>query len=394
MKKHTDRYFGLSPRIAKWKFDTPFENWLSYKADNSELCKRIYVLYYRILDGAYYKEGVKRIRSIIDIHRNQWGDFNDAKVTRDMIYCLHRFGISFQDYCIYGFIDKNLHSRRGFIADKLRYHYCDILNDKSISDIMTDKYACFQHYKDFYKREVIGCNEEKDFSQFSSFLLAHDKFIFKPMSDHSGHGIKIILSSEINAESFFSDSLKKGPFIVEELIVQGVELAEMHRECINTLRVVTFVDGSDVKIVGVTWRIGVGAAVMDNAGAGGIYASVDPVTGVVQTCARNYKGDRYLFHPDSGKQIIGFKLPRWEEALKMINEIATFKQGTTLISWDIAYSSKGWCMVEANENGDWSIIQSNRMEGKKDELYLMMDSYFKNKNYEHIHAKRKRTHLC
>lgn len=44
-----DKYFGMSPRIAQWKIDTPFENWLSYKADKSEFWKSVYVKYYRFL---------------------------------------------------------------------------------------------------------------------------------------------------------------------------------------------------------------------------------------------------------------------------------------------------------------------------------------------------------
>jgi len=52
-------------------------------------------------------------------------------------------------------------------------------------------------------------------------------------------------------------------------------------------------------------------------------------------------------------------------------------EGATLISWDIAYSDKGWLMIEANDNGDWSIIQSNKKIGKKSELYSYMDEYFK-----------------
>jgi len=58
--------------------------------------------------------------------------------------------------------------------------------------------------------------------------------------------------------------------------------------------------------------------------------------------------------------------------------MATHIEGTTLISWDIAYSNKGWLMVEANDNGDWSIIQSNQKIGKKAELYSYMDEFFKN----------------
>lgn len=41
MKK--DKYFGVSSRIARWKIDNWFENWLSYKSDNSELYKHLYI---------------------------------------------------------------------------------------------------------------------------------------------------------------------------------------------------------------------------------------------------------------------------------------------------------------------------------------------------------------
>lgn len=52
-KMYSDKYFGLSPRIARWKIDTPFENWLSKEADKSEFWKRMYVAYYKIFDNEY-----------------------------------------------------------------------------------------------------------------------------------------------------------------------------------------------------------------------------------------------------------------------------------------------------------------------------------------------------
>ena len=171
--------------------------------------------------------------------------------------------------------------------------------------------------------------------------------------------------------------INKGAFVVEEVIVQGEELSAMHPQSVNSLRVVTFVLGNEVHILGVTWRIGVGDAVMDNAGSGGIYASIDPQYGFVQTDAINYNGKHFNVHPDTNIQIVGYKLPKWNEALSLIHEMAITVKGTTLISWDIAYSSNGWLMVEANDNGDWSIIQSNKKIGKKAELYSYIDAYFK-----------------
>ena len=50
-----DKYYGLSPRIAVWKIDNIIENWLSYKADHSEIWTWIYVSYYRYADRKYYQ---------------------------------------------------------------------------------------------------------------------------------------------------------------------------------------------------------------------------------------------------------------------------------------------------------------------------------------------------
>lgn len=377
-----DKYFGLSSRIARWKIDKPFERWLGHMADSSEVWKRLYVFYYKIFDNKYYRNGLPIIKSMLGVHKQVFRNYSAAYVVRDMVYSLHRFGLSFQDYCIYGLADRTPQCRDLFVADKLRYHYCDILNKKEIEYLMTDKYACYNAYKNFYKREIIGCYNANDKESFIDFISRHEAFIFKPINEHSGHGIKIINSSAVNPEIFFREKIEDGGFVVEELIQQGDELAALHPQSINSLRVVTFAINKEVKIIGAALRIGCGNSYTDNAGSGGIYASVDTINGIIQTDAINYKGEHFNFHPNTGAQIVGFKLPKWSEALSFINEIATNIEGTTLISWDIAYSDKGWVMVEANDNGDWSILQSNMKLGLKPILFSYMDEYFINQNYK------------
>lgn len=376
-KMHSDKYFGLSPRIARWKIDTPFENWLSKKADKYRFWKRMYVAYYRIFDNDYYQGGIRLAKEAISLHKDELSQYDEKYVLHDMIYCLHRLGISFQDYFVYNFIDKNYYYRKSFVSDKLRYYYCDILNDSNILPLMTDKYVCYQKYKRFFKRDVLGCYTEADKNSFSLFTEKHERFVFKPLKGHSGHGIKIVSVKDINVCDFFMDMISKGDFVVEELIVQGKETALVHPQSVNSLRVMTFVLGKNVHIIGVTWRIGVGGATMDNAGSGGIYASVDPKYGFVQTDAINFRGEHFNIHPDTGIQIVGYNLPKWNEAVSMIYDMAMNIRGTTLVSWDIAYSDKGWVMIEANDNGGWRIMQSNKMVGKKAELYSYMDEYFK-----------------
>lgn len=372
-----EKYFALSPRIARWKIDTIIENYLGHMADNSEFWKKIYLAYYNLFDHKYHAVGCKMAADALKTYDVEKYAKDSHAVVRDMIYCLHRFGYSFQDYCIYDFINnKDIEYRTSFVADKLRYHYCDMLNSHEVYHIMTNKYTCYKNYKKFYKRDVVGCISHDDFKKFIDFTARHRQFIYKPLEDHSGRGIEIFDVKDIDTTQFFNHTLSQGPFVVEELIQQGEETARIHPQSVNTCRVLTFAHNSHVDIIATTWRVGSGRSIKDNAGSGGIYACINPQSGVVETDAQNYQNHHFAIHPNTGIAFIGYQMPQWNDAIAMIKEMALNIQGSTLIAWDIAYSTNGWVMVEANENGDWSIVQSNKKIGLKNILFTHIDRYF------------------
>ncbi|MBD5505607.1 MAG: hypothetical protein HDR09_18175 [Lachnospiraceae bacterium] len=374
-----DKYFGISSRIARWKDSSEFEGRLTEAAENSWEARRLYAEYYRQLDHEYYDKGKEFAYSLYVANNDQTKpeDFDETYV--DMVYCLHRYGLSFQDYCIYSLQNKSEYCRKQFVGDKLRYHYCDILNAHHIKALMADKYACYKAYRPFFKREVVPLRNVEDKGKFLRFAESNERFIYKPMTDHSGHGVILVRTRDINPEEWFDTVITEKSGVAEELIVQGEELNRLNPNAVNTCRIVTFTIGKEVHIIGATLRIGVGDSIKDNAGSGGIYASIDPKSGIIQSDAKNYNNRHFLYHPTTHTQIVGFKLPEWDNAKETITAIATAFEGTTLIAWDIAFSNKGWCLVEANENGDWSIIQSNLEKGKKRELYTLMDEYFQEK---------------
>lgn len=244
---------------------------------------------------------------------------------------------------------------------------------------MTNKYDCFREYQEFFKREVCPIISYEDRKQFISFYEKNECFIFKPLNAHSGHGIQIIETSNTDVNQLFN-KLFKTSGIVEQLIVQGEELNRINPSSVNTCRIITFQLKNRTEIIGATLRMGVGEAKVDNAGSGGIYAAIDLNTGILCTDAMNYNNDHFLYHPTTGEKILGFQIPEWNAAKEIISKMATHREGTVLISWDIAYSNQGWCMVEANDNGDWSLIQSNKGVGLKPYLYKLMDEYFSEQN--------------
>ena len=377
-----EKYFGLSSRIARWKIDNAIENWLASKAEHSIFFRFLYLKYYAYFDRKYYLKGRQMAYSALKnyIASKEWEQTVDV-IVDDMIYCLHRYGISFQDYLAFDFPRKTSIARNEYISDKLRYYYCDILNDKEIEGLMTDKFRCYQAYKQFYKREILGCYSINDLNAFVSFSINHKSFIYKPLGSHSGNGIEIVNTDNLfNAEDFFNQRMQFGPFVVEELIKQGSELAYLHPNSVNTLRVVTFRNDDKVDILLALLRIGKDNSVVDNGGAGGIMTNVNIGLGIVDSVGLDFKGTTYTIHPDTKVPLIGFQLPQWKEAKDFITNLARHIKGTTFISWDIAYSQLGWCLVEANDCGAMTGEQMTLKRGLKKELFLLMDEYFTNHN--------------
>lgn len=222
----------------------------------------------------------------------------------------------------------------------------------------------YQEFKQFYKRDLVAVYSEPDYSDFDLFVSKHSAFIYKPLKGVCGRGIKIYRDIKTPYMELFDDFLKNGSFAVEELIEQGEEMAVLHRESINTLRIAIFKIKDEVVIYGATVRMGTGNAIVDNAGSGGIFCHVNHDYGFIDTDAKDYRNNVYVYHPDTGVRFIGFDIPKWDEAKELVTTMARTIREATVISWDLAYSKKGWCMVEANDVGEPNLIQGNGVYNK------------------------------
>ena len=75
-------------------------------------------------------------------------------------------------------------------------------------------------------------------------------------------------------------------------------------------------------------------------------------------------------HPDSGSGFAGFKIPRWQELLKLAKECAAKFPQFGYIGWDFVLSKEGWCIMEANYSGDfmWQLYRDRGMKKEFEEL--------------------------
>ena len=332
-------------KIPRWKIETPFENWLSHRADHSEFWKRIYVLYYKVFDREFIDKEINNYLA------NAGGKV--SAVVRDMIYCHHRFGIAYMEYFAFDFPHKNLEGREMYATDKKRFEYLEKLNKPENMEIFANKIKTYERFSKYYKRDFLSVTSPNDEAAFIQFVKKHKSFMLKKAYGSGGREVEKVSLEESNAHTFFESRMKEGAFVVEEIVQQVEELASFHPQSLNTLRLATLKTKKDTIIPFGFLRLGRGDAFIDNGASGGILCSVDPESGVVYVKGYTEDGNRFLFHPDTGKQIIGFKVPQYTEAVQLVKELAEVIPTNRYTGWDLALTENGWVMIEGNDSGQF-----------------------------------------
>lgn len=312
--------------------------------------------------------------------RNKISDKNYVRqLKKDLLFCLLRYGAWYDEYFLYQFENKDKAYRKSFITENKRYNYCNKLNKQKNKILFDDKWQTYRLFRKYYQRDAVGIKNRDDLKNFCEFVTKHPVFILKPASLSMGEGIWIIdVKGHDNIQSLFEALLKKAPCLIEEIIVQTDQMSRLHPQSVNTVRINTILTGKkktgyEVHIFCLFLRMGQRGSIVDNAGAGGILASVDPKTGIVTTLGKDEVNNTYESHPNTGVIIKGFKIPRWEEAVNMVKELALVVPTNRYIGWDLALTDHGWVLVEGNSNAQLNVHQFCDLKGRREELDELMN---------------------
>ena len=83
--------------------------------------------------------------------------------------------------------------------------------------------------------------------------------------------------------------------------------------------------------------------------------------------AADRNGNRYEFHPDSGKKFRDFRIPEWSRIInKSMAAAATCKESNRLIGWDLAVTEDNSVdIIEGNSRPGFDILQVPDMTGRR-----------------------------
>ena len=256
----------------------------------------------------------------------------------DILYCSIKYRAAFYDYLEFEFYLLNKEQRKTYLTNGKNNEIIDLFNDKNYRHIFDNKDEFNDHFKKYLKRDFLKPNFTKE--HLGRFLENKNKIIIKPVSGVGGEGIKIV---DPTKENIFKNYRK---CILEEVIIQHRKLAQLYDKSVNSIRIFTFFDGNKATIIQTILKIG-NKGIVDNFSFGGMYAFLDD-NGVVITPAIDKDDNVYGIHPISKKQILGFKVPMFDEAIKLTLEAAKEIPQIKYIGWDIAITKDGPCIIEGN----------------------------------------------
>lgn len=296
---------------------------------------------------------------------------------QDVISSFILFGIKPEEFFLYNFDKLSYKERDAFLSDAFRtqlqkkYIGLDLFKKE-----LLDKYCFYRNNKEFFKRECILISKQSDFISFKEFMkLQKHAFIKVNNSSFGLNARKIEFIDDNQIEAEFKNMMEDSSieWIVEELVEQDPRMAVWNNSSVNTIRIPSFLldKRSKTRIFLPFIRTGRRGAVVDNAGAGGIFAVIDEKTGRIITDGADESFNRYEFHPDTKLKFKGWQVPDWDKLLNIALKAHLRMKHHKYIAYDFALTPKGWILIEGNW-GQYLCQQTSTQEGVKNKYLELL----------------------
>ena len=222
-----------------------------------------------------------------------------------------------------------------------------------VKALFQNKILFLKKFSEFIQRQWLEVRKAS-YEDFYNMVRQFD-CIAKPIEGRRGHGIHLIsqISEGEDVKSLYEECVKDN-VLLEERIHACKEIEEFHPDSLNTIRVVTISDPNRVVAFGAILRMGKGGSIIDNTHNGGIFASIDVETGVIDTDGIDSLGNTFEVHPDSKKKIKGFRIPYWDKVIETCTKATKVLPKLIYAGWDVVVMDEGKViLIEGNHGPDF-----------------------------------------
>lgn len=273
---------------------------------------------------------------------------NRLSIFVDMLVSSVSYEVAFQDYQDWDFHDLTRAERRTFMTHPKSNHLAQKLNAPEFRAQFADKSQFNSVFAEHIGREWLDIRDA-DVATVEAFVRHHGSVMAKVPDSLGGIGIGKRNAAEIEDFAAFYDDLSEGrQYVLEELITQHPEMAALCTTSVNTLRVVTYFDGTTVHHLAYVLKIGNGGAI-DNFSHGGMYTMLDD-DGIAIAPAFDGENRTFAVHPVTDTPIVGFQVPLFHDVLQFVDDLARTVPEVPYVGWDIAVTEDGPVVIEGNYN--------------------------------------------
>ncbi|MBO5563025.1 MAG: hypothetical protein J5939_04845, partial [Bacteroidales bacterium] len=294
----------------------------------------------------------------------------------DYEQALNKYWVTYQEYAYqYEFYKKSEEERNEYVS-RLRMAYFYWRYAPGVAKaIFRNKTNFLKHFHDYIHRKWIYA-PSATYEEFVSMINSFD-CIIKPCDGKLGKGVsKVYKDRDRKDDKKLFEDCRKNRMLVEQCIKACDELSAFHPQSLNTIRVVTVANKEKACVFSGVLRTGVGDSVVDNSHAGGVSAQINIKNGIVESDGANTKGERFVCHPDSGIQFVGFKIPNWNQIVESVC-MAAQSAGNPITGWDVVINSEGQVeFIEGNYGPDLDMMQARYNRGVKKEIYALIREYW------------------
>lgn len=270
-------------------------------------------------------------------------------------------GATLEDYVLYEFYNKSNKERKTYVTGKKLHDFFDRVNNKDKTDLFFDKNNFAKNFSEYLGRETFELDlDGKNIDDARKWLNSMDVVFAKPSKGAEGKGVTRLIVSDV--EDTIRYCIDNKLDTIEEPIVQHPDMNKLYPDSINTVRLITFIKDDEVNILGATLRIGNGGYV-DNAGSGGIFASIDTNTGKLDSVAFDKTGNKIEKHPITNQTIRDFQIPFWSQVINLCKKAALKVPDVRTVGWDVALTEKGPILIEGNDRWSRAVWQLPKQKG-------------------------------
>lgn len=205
-------------------------------------------------------------------------------------------------------------------------------------------------------------NDRIDKEEAVRLCLQEDKVIIKPSgANGGGSGVQVLHGKEMTAEALGTvfEQYGIGGFVLQRFIKQHKDLAAIHEQSINTVRIITFLFKGKVHVLSAQLRMGAGDSNVDNVSAGGVACSIKE-DGWLEERAVTRKSDWSDRHP-GGMLFKDIRVPSYDRIVETAIKLQESMPYLGIIGWDFAVAEDGEpILIEFN-----SPCNQNQIGGKQ-----------------------------